>query len=154
LLIKLKSNKDHYQGQNEAWKSALHILQGLLLKCHIIYFLNKKNLKVLPQVNMLSLHLPWNFQLKILIFDPCLEVSKTANMVYWHFKNFHAHAGLGSLWLGTWWVRGELRLILGKHLELGRQWKVTIFYTFCVKRRVRIFKTKNLYGNDAWIRRT
>jgi hypothetical protein len=36
------------------------------------------------------------------------------------------------------------------HLELGRQWKVTIFYTFCGKRRVRIFNTKNLYGNDTW----
>jgi hypothetical protein len=34
------------------------------------------------------------------------------------------------------------------HLELGRQWKSTIFYTFCVKRRVCIFKTKNLCGND------
>jgi hypothetical protein len=52
--MKLKSNKDHYQGQNEA----IHILQGLLLKCHIIYFLNKKNLKFLPQVHILSLHLP------------------------------------------------------------------------------------------------
>jgi hypothetical protein len=28
------------------------------------------------------------------------------------------------------------------HLELGRQWKITIFYTFCIKRRVRIFNTK------------
>jgi hypothetical protein len=35
------------------------------------------------------------------------------------------------------------------HLELGRHWKVTVFYTFCVKRRVRIFNTKNLYGNDT-----
>jgi hypothetical protein len=28
------------------------------------------------------------------------------------------------------------------HLELGRQWKVTVFYTFCVNRRVRIFNIK------------
>jgi hypothetical protein len=42
--MKLKSNKDHYQGQNEAWKLAIHILQRLFLKCHIIYFLNKQNL--------------------------------------------------------------------------------------------------------------
>jgi hypothetical protein len=35
------------------------------------------------------------------------------------------------------------------HLELGRQWKVTVFYTFCVKRRVCIFNTKNLYGNNT-----
>jgi hypothetical protein len=35
------------------------------------------------------------------------------------------------------------------HLELGRQWKITIFYTFCIKRRVRIFHTKNIYGNDT-----
>jgi hypothetical protein len=36
-----------------------------------------------------------------------------------------------------------------QYLELGRQWKVTVFYTFCLKRRVRIFNTKNLYGNDT-----
>jgi hypothetical protein len=35
------------------------------------------------------------------------------------------------------------------HLELGRQWKVTIFYTFCVKRRICIFNTKYLNGNDT-----
>jgi hypothetical protein len=38
---------------------------------------------------------------------------------------------------------------IGSHLELERQWKVTIFNTICVKRRVRIFNTKNLYGNDT-----
>jgi hypothetical protein len=42
LLMKLKFNKDHYQGQNEAWKSAIHILQGLLLKCHINFKKIKK----------------------------------------------------------------------------------------------------------------
>jgi hypothetical protein len=42
-----------------------------------------------------------------------------------------------------------LLLVQELHLELGRQWKVTVFYTFCVKRRVRIFKTKNLYENNA-----
>jgi hypothetical protein len=36
-----------------------------------------------------------------------------------------------------------------QHLELGRQWEVTVFYTFCIKRRVCIFNTKNLYGNDT-----
>jgi hypothetical protein len=35
------------------------------------------------------------------------------------------------------------------HLELRRQWKLTVFYTFCVKRKVRIFNTKNLYGNNT-----
>jgi hypothetical protein len=35
------------------------------------------------------------------------------------------------------------------HLELGRQWKGTVFYTFCVKKRVRIFNTRNLYRNDT-----
>jgi hypothetical protein len=56
--MKLKSNKDHYQGQNEASKSAIHILQGLLLKCHINFKKNSKNLNFLPQVHMLSLNLP------------------------------------------------------------------------------------------------
>jgi hypothetical protein len=42
----------------------------------------KKNLKFLPQVYMLPLYLLENFQLKILIFGPCFEVSKTADMVY------------------------------------------------------------------------
>jgi hypothetical protein len=35
------------------------------------------------------------------------------------------------------------------HLKLGRQWKVIVFHMYFVKRRVRIFKTKNLYGNDT-----
>jgi dihydroneopterin aldolase len=42
--MKHKFNKDHYQSQNEARKSALHILQGLLLKCHINF---KKKLEKL-----------------------------------------------------------------------------------------------------------
>jgi hypothetical protein len=37
----------------------------------------------------------------------------------------------------------------GAHLELGRQWKVIVFYMYFVNKRVRIFKTKNLYGNDT-----
>jgi hypothetical protein len=45
---------------------------------------------------MLSLHLLENFQLKILIFDLCLVVSKTADMVFCHFKKFHVHGGLGG----------------------------------------------------------
>jgi hypothetical protein len=47
--------------------------------------------------------------------------------------------------------RHKLPLITKKHLhlELGRQWKVTVFYMICVKGRVRIFNTKNLYGNNA-----
>jgi hypothetical protein len=35
------------------------------------------------------------------------------------------------------------------HLELGRQWKVIVFYMYFINRRVHIFKTKNLYGNDT-----
>jgi hypothetical protein len=35
------------------------------------------------------------------------------------------------------------------HLELGRQWKVIVFHMYFVNKRVRIFKTKNLYGNDT-----
>jgi hypothetical protein len=35
------------------------------------------------------------------------------------------------------------------HLELGRQWKVIVFHMYFVKRRVRIFKIKNLYGNNT-----
>jgi hypothetical protein len=34
---------------------------------------------------------------------------------------------------------------LGPHLELRRQWKVIVFHMYFVKRRVCIFKTKNLY---------
>jgi hypothetical protein len=66
------------------------------LKSHINFKKNKKNLKFLPQVHMLSLHLLENFQLKILIFDLCLVVSKTADMVFCHFKKFHGHGGLGG----------------------------------------------------------
>jgi hypothetical protein len=33
--------------------------------------------------------------------------------------------------------------------KLGRQWKIIVFHMYFVKRRVRIFKTKNLYGNDT-----
>jgi hypothetical protein len=35
-------------------------------------------------------------------------------------------------------------ILIWVHLKLGRQWKVTIFYMFCVKERVHIFNTKNL----------
>jgi hypothetical protein len=35
------------------------------------------------------------------------------------------------------------------HLELGRQSKVSTFYTFWVERWVRFFETKNLYRNDT-----
>jgi hypothetical protein len=56
--MKLKSKKDHYQGQNEAWKSAIHIQQGLFLKCHINFIKKFKKLKFLPQLHMLPLHLP------------------------------------------------------------------------------------------------
>jgi hypothetical protein len=35
------------------------------------------------------------------------------------------------------------------HLELERQWKLIVFHVYFVKRRVRIFNTKNLYGNDT-----
>jgi hypothetical protein len=37
-----------------------------------------------------------------------------------------------------------------QHLKLGRQWKVIVFQMYFVNRRVCIFKTKNLYGNDTW----
>jgi hypothetical protein len=42
----------------------------------------QKNLISLPQVHMLPLHLLKKFQLKVLIFDPYLEVSKNADMIY------------------------------------------------------------------------
>jgi hypothetical protein len=45
------------------------------------------------------------------------------------------------------------------HLELRRQWKVSAFYTFCVKKRIRIFTyisklkgphgKKNLHGKKT-----
>jgi hypothetical protein len=35
------------------------------------------------------------------------------------------------------------------HLEFGKQWNVIIFFMFSVKKRVRIFNTKTLYGNDT-----
>jgi hypothetical protein len=42
------------------------------------------------------------------------------------------------------------------HLELGKQRKVTVFYIFYIKRRIRIFNTKNLYGNNTnnFVRKT
>jgi hypothetical protein len=32
-------------------------------------------------------------------------------------------------------------------LELEKQWKVTVFYMFCIEKAVCTFNTKNLYGN-------
>jgi hypothetical protein len=57
--------------------------------------------------------------------------------------------------LAKWGGLNTMRLkakpkILTPKGQLGRQWKVTVFYTFCIKRRVRIFCTKYLYGNDTW----
>jgi hypothetical protein len=46
--MKLKSNKDRYQGQYEAWKSAIYILQELLLKCHINFKKNQNKLRCFP----------------------------------------------------------------------------------------------------------
>ena len=46
------------------------------------------------------------------------------------------------------WKNMEGDLYVG-HLELGRQWKVIVFHMYFVNRRVHIFKTKNLYGNDT-----
>jgi hypothetical protein len=59
--MKLKSNKDHYQGQNEAWKSAIHILKGLLLKCHI----NFKKYKKKPEIFTTSTYATLASTLKI-----------------------------------------------------------------------------------------
>jgi hypothetical protein len=43
----------------------------------------------------------------------------------------------------------RIHLIWHLHLVLGRKWKVTIFYTFCVKTKVRIFNTEHSFGNDT-----
>jgi hypothetical protein len=58
------------------------------LKCHIYFKTNKKRLRFLPQVHMLSLHLLKKFQLRILIFDPYLKVSKTAE---WYIDLFETY---------------------------------------------------------------
>jgi hypothetical protein len=117
--MKLKSNRDHYQGQNEASKWAIYILQGLLLKCHIIYFLKSENFEIFTTSTYAILASTLKISAQNFDFDPISEVSKTAKLVYWLFKNIHVHAGLGSLWLSTWWVRRELRLTLGKKEFLG-----------------------------------
>jgi hypothetical protein len=49
---------------------------------------HRKILKFLPQVHMLSLHLLKKFQLKILIFDPISEVSKTIDWYIDFFEIF------------------------------------------------------------------
>ena len=114
MSTKLKSNRDHYQGQNEAWKSIIHILQGLLLKCHIILKKNQVNLIFLPQVHIAILA----FTLKILAqnFDFWPLLIWCQRLLIWYIdilKSFIYMQGWG-LWLGTWWVRRELILTLGK----------------------------------------
>jgi hypothetical protein len=37
----------------------------------------------------------------------------------------------------------------GCHGVGTRQWKVIVFHMYFVKRRIRIFNTRNLYGNDT-----
>ena len=61
-----------------------------------------------------------------------------------------SHGPKSLICLNHHWRRCIKMIVSITHLELGRQWKVTIFYTFNIKRRVRIFNTKNLYGNDTW----
>jgi hypothetical protein len=56
--MKLKCKWDHHQDRNQAWKSAIEILQVLLLKWHINFKNKNKNLKCLPQVHIVSLHVP------------------------------------------------------------------------------------------------
>jgi hypothetical protein len=55
--MKLKSNKDHHGGQNQAWKLARHILQVLLLKWHINFRRDWGNLEFILEVDMISMHL-------------------------------------------------------------------------------------------------
>ena len=119
LLMKLKSNKDHYQGQNESWKSAIYILQGLLLKCHISFFFKSKGFEIFTTSTYATLASTLKISAQNNDFWPLYRCIKDCWMVYWHFKNFHVHAGLRGLWLGTWWIRGELRLILGNEEVLG-----------------------------------
>jgi hypothetical protein len=66
----LKSKWDHYQGRNQAWKSAIQILQVLLLKWHINFKKNKKNLKFLPQVNIVFCIYHKNFSQIFYILTP------------------------------------------------------------------------------------
>jgi hypothetical protein len=125
--MKLKSNKDHYQGQNEAWKSAIHILWGLLLNCHINFKKDWKNLRFLPQVHILTFASTLKISAQNFEFWPLFKGVKDCWMAYLYFKKFHVYAGLGSLWLGTWWVRGELRLTLAKEevldsIPVGGDW--------------------------------
>jgi hypothetical protein len=69
---------------------------------------------------MLSLHLSKKFQLKILISDPCLRCQ---GLLIWYIDIFISVMcmgawrlgglgawGLGGLWLGTWWMRGGIKV--------------------------------------------
>ena len=66
---------------------------------------NQKNLRFLPQVYMLSLHLLKKFQLKILIFDPYSKVSKTTK---WYINLFESFMCM--------WAWGACGLALGKEV--------------------------------------
>jgi hypothetical protein len=102
--MKLKSNRNHYQGQNKASKSAIHI-QGLLLKCHIIYFLNQKKLNILPQVHMLSLHYLKNFSSKFWLLTPFQRCQRLLIDIL-TFLNYSYTCGLEEL--VAWQLVGKM----------------------------------------------
>jgi hypothetical protein len=58
---------------------------------------NKKNLNFLPQVHMVSLHLPYKFQLKIILFDLLSELSKFPTG-YVYFFEILVHMQVEGAW--------------------------------------------------------
>jgi hypothetical protein len=116
--MKLKSNRDHYQGQNEAWKSAITFYKATFEMPHKFQNKLKKN-EIFTTSTYAILASTLKFSAQNFNFKPLFRGVKDYWMVYWLFWNIHVHASLGSLWLGTWWIRRELRLTLWKEEVLG-----------------------------------
>jgi hypothetical protein len=117
--MKLKSKKDHYQGQNEAWKSAIHILQRLLLKCHIILFFKSKKSEIFTTNTCAIFVSTLKRFAQNSYFWPLFWGVKDCWYSILTFLKLSCTCGFGGLWLGTWWVRGELGLLLGDEEVMG-----------------------------------
>jgi hypothetical protein len=117
--MKLKSNKDHYQGQSEAWKSAIHNLQGLLLKRYINFKKIQKRSEIFTASTYATLASTLKISTQNFNFWPLFRGVKDCWYGILTFKKLSCACRLWSLWLGTWWVRGESGLIFGDEEVMG-----------------------------------
>jgi hypothetical protein len=95
--MKLKSKWDHHQGRNQAWKSAIKILQVILLKWHIINFFKLKKSENFTTSTYSILASTIKISANFLTFWAPSEVSKIAERYVYFFENC-VHMRIEGAW--------------------------------------------------------